>query len=153
MPNSTTHLIISLLFVIALLWIFNTLNLQMSAFSVVLLLAIVIFSSLFADIDMKRSKIRDVLSLLISAVVSAAYLFLVPGSWQYAFVYFIILYFILRYIPTKHRGITHTFKFSLLFSAGLAFIYFFFNPVAEQTVFWFLIAFSSYSLHLLVDRV
>jgi membrane-bound metal-dependent hydrolase YbcI (DUF457 family) len=153
MPDWKTHLIFSLLLVVAWVGTFNLLNVQMTAPDVVLLSLIVVFSSLFPDIDMKNSKMRDVFSLAISATVSAAYLFLFPSSWYYAFVYFIILYLILRYIPTKHRGVTHTFKFSILFSSAIAFLYFIFNPTAADVVFWFVIVLSSYALHLLVDKV
>lgn len=154
MPDWKTHLIFSLLLVVAWMGAFNILKVRIATSNVALLTLVVVFSSLFPDIDMKKSKMRDVFSLVISAAVSAAYLFLFPSSWYYAFVYFIILYLILRYIPTKHRGITHTFKFSLLFSAALASVYFIFNPfMMEDFILWFVIAFSGYGMHLFADRM
>jgi membrane-bound metal-dependent hydrolase YbcI (DUF457 family) len=154
MPDWKTHLIFSLFLVIVWIGILNLFDVYLSLSSAAIMMILITFSSLFPDIDMRRSKMRDMLSLVISGVVSAVYLFLFPNSWYYAFVYFVVLYFILRYIPTKHRGITHSFKFSLPFSAALASVYFVFTPfMMEEFILWFVIVLSSYGLHLAVDKV
>lgn len=153
MPGWKVHLIFSLLLMIAWMSLFHFTNTRLEPSDIIFLLVFVTFSSLFPDVDMNRSKIRDVFSLFVAAAVSAVYLLLFPNSWYYAFVYFVILYLILRYIPTKHRGVTHTFRFSALFSLVLAATYFIFNPFSlEDFALWFLLVFSSYSLHLLVEK-
>lgn len=153
MPEWKTHLIFSLFLVVVWMSIFYFVGLVLSLHTLIALLMFTTLSSLFPDIDMKRSKIRDFFSVAISALVSAAYLVFFIESWYYAFVYFILLYFILKYIPTKHRGIAHTFKFSVAFSLALASVYFIFNPFKfEEFVLWFVIVFSGYNLHLVLDK-
>lgn len=153
MPRWKIHLILSLFLVVAWMSLLNFANFRLSPPDIIFLLTFVTFASLFPDVDMNRSKIRDVFSLSIAAAVSAVYLFLFPSIWYYAFVYFVILYFILRYIPTKHRGVTHSLRFSILFSLALAAVYFIFNVfLFEKFVLWFVIVFSSYNLHLAVEK-
>lgn len=153
MPNWKGHLIVSLFLVIAWISIFYFADFQLDFWNLPVLIILTIFASLFPDVDMKRSKIRDVFSFVIAAILVGAYVFFYTATWYYAPVYFILLYLILKYLPTKHRGIAHTFKFSVLFSLVIASIYFTFARFsAELFLFWFLISFSSYNLHLLLDK-
>ena len=153
MPNWKGHLIFSLFLVIAWISIFYFANFQLSLGSLSALIIITIFASLFPDVDMKRSKIRDVVSFIIATILVGVYVFFYTTTWYYAPVYFILLYLILKYLPTKHRGVTHTFKFSILFSFVIATVYFAFAQFsAEIFLFWFFISFSSYNLHLLLDK-
>ena len=128
MPDWKTHFIFSLFLTITWISIFYFADLQLSFESLVALIVLTVFTSLFPDIDMKRSKIRDVVSFTVAAVVVTTYIFFFADTWYYGPVYFVLLYFILKYLPTKHRGITHTFKFSILFSAVLASVYLIFSP-------------------------
>ena len=154
MPDWKTHFIFSLFLVITWISIFYFADLQLSFGSLVALVVLTVFTSLFPDIDTRRSKIRNVVSMAIAAIVAGVYMFFYMETWYYAPVYFILLYLIFKYLPTKHRGITHTFKFSVLFSAGLASVYMVFNPfMLERLVFWFVVVFSSYALHLALDRI
>ncbi len=154
MPDWKTHLVYSLFLVIAWLNIFYLIGISLGLFTILTLFVFTIFPSLFADVDMKKSKIRDVFSIVISTLVAVAYLIFFIESWYYAFVYFILLYFILKYIPTKHRGVTHSFKFSLIFSLAITAIYFIFNQFTfEKFVLWFTVVFSSYCVHLVTDKL
>jgi len=153
MPDWKTHLIFSLFLVVAWLSIFHFAGLYLSLHNITILVLVTIFSSIFPDVDMKRSKMRDVFSVIFAALVIALYLFFFAETWYYGFAYFILLYLILKYIPTKHRGITHSFKFSIIFSIVLASAYFIFNPfTVADYILWFVVVFSSYSMHLVVDR-
>ncbi len=153
MPDWKTHFIFSLFLVIAWISIFYFTNFQLSVESIVTVVVLIVFTSLFPDIDMRRSKIRDVVSFAVAAVVVGTYLLFYTNTWYYAPIYFALLYLILKYIPTKHRGIAHTFKFSVLFSFVLAAIIMAFVQFSiENFLLWFFIVFSSYSLHLFIDR-
>jgi membrane-bound metal-dependent hydrolase YbcI (DUF457 family) len=153
MPDWKTHFIFSLFLVIAWISIFYFTSFQLGVESIISVFVLTVFTSLFPDIDMRRSKIRDVVSFATAAVIVGAYLFFYSETWYYAPVYFALLYLILKYIPTKHRGIAHTFKFSILFSVVLAAITMAFVKLSiENFLFWFFIVFSSYSLHLFIDR-
>jgi len=165
MPDWKTHFIFGLF--LAILWLSVWLGALQALIhpdvgKIVMLVIFSIFTSLFPDIDIKKSKMRDFVALLVSTVVSVPYVFFFPSSWYYAPIYFVLLYLILKYLPTKHRGITHSVKFSILFSLVLAFLYFIFKEslAAELTVefvpeliLWFFVVFSGYSLHLILDRI
>jgi membrane-bound metal-dependent hydrolase YbcI (DUF457 family) len=68
--------------------------------------------------------------------------------------YFFLAYFLITFIPTKHRGITHTFVFSILFSIlTTSLFYLIFSLDLRKTLFYFSIIFSVYVLHLFLDRL
>ena len=122
--------------------------------SVFLLIALIMFATLFADIDFRNSKIRDVVSLIVSAILSAIYIFLFPQTWYYGLAYFIALYFLLKRIPSKHRGFTHTLKFATVFSLLVVLVmHFVFSLSQNDFIFWFVVTFSAYALHLLLDKL
>jgi hypothetical protein len=103
---------------------------------------------------LKKSKARDISSFLLAFFISTIYIYFYQSTWYYGLVYFLILYFLFKLIPTKHRGIVHTFKFSFLFSLIIVLlIHFLFSLTQTEFLVWFTIIFSSYSLHLLLDRM
>jgi membrane-bound metal-dependent hydrolase YbcI (DUF457 family) len=109
--------------------------------------------SIFPDIDMKKSKSRKIFAIFISFLLALVYILLFPKTWYYGLAYFFLSYFLITLLPTKHRGITHTFTFSILFSILLAsFFYFDFNLDFKSSFFYFSIIFSVYTLHLLLDK-
>jgi len=155
MQDWKSHLIFALL--LAIVWLsavyFLDLFLLMTE-RIVLLVAVVMFTSLFPDIDLRKSKIRDWVSLIVSTIISVAYIFIYRDTWYYGLAYFLILYFLLRSIPSKHRGFTHSPKFAIVFSVIIALlIHFAFDLSQNEFIFWFAVAFSAYSLHLLLDKI
>lgn len=119
-----------------------------------LLVVISLFSTLFPDIDLRISKIRNFVALTTAFGISLVYIYFFQKTWYYSLAYFLILYLLIKIIPTKHRGITHTVKFSFLFSIGILIILnLFLNLNQIENVFWFAIIFSSYNLHLLLDKI
>lgn len=153
MPDWKTHFIFSLFLVIIWISVFNLISFQVSAQVIIALFLVTAFSSLFPDVDMKKSKIRSVVALFVSSVVVALYVIFFTSTWYYAPVYLVLLYLILRYIPTKHRGIVHTFKFSLLFSVVVPALYFIFTDFSlEPFVLLFVASLLGYNMHLLIDK-
>lgn len=120
--------------------------------TIVILGVLTLFSSLFPDIDMKKSKIRDVISMILSLLVAVIYIYRYPAEWFYGIAYFVVLYFLFRSVPTKHHGITHTYRFALVFSLVLVFfVYFLFGLNQIEFLFWLGVIFLSYSTHLMLD--
>lgn len=148
------HLISGLMFVIVLLGIFNFTGFSLSIKDMVMVFLLSSFATLFPDVDMQKSKIRGLVSFMAAAAVSAAYVINYPQTWYYTPVYFSLLYFILKYLPSKHRGILHTFKFAVVFAAAFAvLIYFAFGLTNVRLVLYFAIPLLCYCLHLMLDRV
>ena len=154
MQDWKSHLIFGLLLAIAWLsaiYFFKIFSMILE--KIILLVAVIMFASLFPDIDLKKSKIRDWISIAVAAILSALYIFLFPQTWYYGLAYFLVLYFFLRRIPSKHRGFTHTMKFAVIFSFLLVLLISFALPLdISDFIFWFVIVFSAYSLHLFLDR-
>jgi len=130
------------------------LQLPITFVDMVSLVVLVLFASLFPDVDMRKSRIRGVVSLLTAVGIAFAYLLLYRETWYYAPVYFLVLFFLFRYLPTKHRGITHTYKFAVMFAAALSCLYMLvFSLSLNRLVLWFVILFTAYGLHLVLDRM
>jgi len=154
MPDWKVHIIFGFLFLA--LWL-NTVNnffsIKLSFKSLFILVLVVPFISIFPDIDSKQSKSRKLISLLLSLLISAVYVFLFPSSWYYGIAYFCILYLLMRLLPTKHRGMTHNFLFSLIFSLATTFVlYLALNFGEAGFLSFFLLLFLIYCLHLVLDK-
>lgn len=117
------------------------------------LTAVVVFISVFPDIDMKKSKIRDFVAVIVAFVAALLYIFLFAQTY-YAIIYFFIIYFLIKFFPSKHRGVSHDFYFSIFFSffAVLA-SYLIFSFTQTEFVFWYFVVFLSYNLHLFLDKL
>ncbi|MBS3055302.1 MAG: metal-dependent hydrolase [Candidatus Aenigmarchaeota archaeon] len=148
------HLIFGLLLTTGIISFFYFFQFEISVEVLISLVIVTMFTSLLPDIDLRKSKIRDFVSVISAATISFVFLFLKSAEWYLSIVYFVVLYLFFKNIPTKHRGITHTFKFSFLFSLILSIIfYFMFNLDFQNFLMWFLIIFFSYSLHLVLDKI
>lgn len=118
------------------------------------MMGVTLFTTLFPDIDLRISKIRNLVAILAAFFISIIYTYFFTDTWYYSPVYFVILYILVKIIPTKHRGVAHTIKFSIIFSAGmLLMLNFFLRLNQTENVFWFFVIFLSYNLHLFLDRI
>jgi len=141
-----------LIFWLNLFYFFKILEINpMTSF---ILVALTLFTSIFPDIDLKKSKARDISSILLAFFISIIYIYFYQSTWYYGLVYFLILYFLFKLVPTKHRGVTHTFKFSFIFSLiAVIFIHFLFKLTQTEFLVWFVMIFSSYGFHLVLDKI
>jgi membrane-bound metal-dependent hydrolase YbcI (DUF457 family) len=155
MQSWKTHLIFGLLLTIAWLSAIYFFSFYSLTFETVFILVVLImFATLFPDIDFCNSKIRGVVSLIVSAFLSAIYIFLYSQTWYFGLAYFLALYFLLKRIPSKHRGFTHTLKFATVFSLIIVLVmHFAFSLSQGDFIFWFAVTFSAYALHLLLDKL
>jgi len=148
------HLIFGLLLAILIIGFFYFIQFEISVEVLVSLLIVTMFTTLLPDIDLRKSKIRDFVSVISAVSISFVFLFFKSDEWYLSIIYFLVLYLFFKNIPTKHRGIMHTFKFSFLISLILAIIFYFvFNLDFQNSLMWFLIIFFSYSLHLVLDKI
>jgi len=154
MPDWKVHLIFGLLFLVLWLNIIHIFSPFLLTFQkLFVLLLLVPFVSIFPDIDVKQSKSRRLIALLVSISAASLYIFLFPRTWYYGPAYFLILYFLIKLFPTKHRGLTHSFKFLLVFSlTATCLLYLAFNFRLSEFLFWLLLLFSTYALHLILDK-
>lgn len=154
MPDWKIHLLFGC--ILAIFWfnVFYFGKFITEPLKAIFLLFISLFSTTFADIDEKKSKMRSFISFVLSFSISVAYAFFYINTWYYAPFYFFILFFIFRFIPSKHRGFTHSFKFSVFFSVILTIIlYFIFTLSQNDVLLWFGMIFLSYNLHLFLDTL
>ena len=153
MPDWKTHIVIGLLVALAWAAAFPSLGISSSVEKTASLAFVAAFTAIFPDIDTRSSKMRGVFALVVAASIGCAYAYFFPATWYYALAYFALLYGLAKHLPTKHRGITHTLPFAVLFSAAVVLVYVGFKqPFALLDAgAWFAIALSAYSSHLLAD--
>jgi len=155
MSSWKTHLIFNslLLFV----WIKFLLNYGFvnDYFLLILLIFFSLFLSIFPDVDYSKSRIRDTLALIIASIITIYFfLNLTFNSILSLLISFIFLYILFRFFPTKHRGITHNFWFSVLFSLILTgILWMMFNFSLINFIVYFLFILSGYVSHLFLDMM
>ncbi|MEM5868045.1 MAG: metal-dependent hydrolase [Candidatus Aenigmatarchaeota archaeon] len=154
MPDWKVHLIFGLFlfsFLLSLNHMFSFIDISMK--ESLTLIFLILLVSIFPDIDMKKSKSRQLLALFISTLLALLYFNIFPSSWYFGIAYFFLCYFLIILLPTKHRGITHTIFFSLIFTISLSLLlHFLLSPSFEKTIFYFSTIFSTYLLHILLDK-
>lgn len=155
MPDWKVHLIFGFLFLILWLAVVSIFSFMLLDFQKLLILILLVsFISIFPDIDAKQSKSRRVFSLILSLSTSLIYIFLFPSTWYYGIAYFVVLYFLIALFPTRHRGVTHSFAFSLIFSLIITYIlHLAFNFLEIEFLSWFSLILFAYSLHLFLDKI
>jgi len=141
MPNYRKHLLVGIAIVFIgylILFYFNLIS-----FKHIIFAPFIIFVSIISDIDMKKSKARKVINyvFLLSLLggIIAFYLLLQP---VYLLIITIITFIMIIIYSLRHRSrVTHNPIFGIVISSPLLFI----SP------FLFVIAFLSFSSHLLLD--
>lgn len=155
MPSWKVHLVFNslLLFV----WIKFLLNYSFVNDYILLIFLIFFnsFLSIFPDVDYPKSRIRDVLAVMLASIATIYFfLNLTFNSILSLLVSFVFLYILFKFFPTKHRGITHNFWFSALFSfvlTGILRMMFDFSLI--NFVIYFIFILSGYVSHLFLDMM
>ena len=154
MKDWKSHSIFGLLLAIAFFnFVYFFQVFEISLQFIISLTAVVVFVSVLPDVDLKKSKIRNFIAL-IAAFAAALFYILLFSQIYYAIIYFFIIYFLIKFFPTKHRGMSHNFYFSIFFSFLVILVgYFIFSFSQKEFVFWYFVVFISYNLHLFLDKV
>jgi len=154
MPDWKIHLIFGCLLTIVFLSIVYFLKIQIDILNIFVMSILILFTSVIPDIDLSKSKVRDLVSLILSFVISSAYIVFYPSKWYYSLAFFLILYFLLKNLKTRHRGLSHTLKVSFLFSFFVILIFYFLLKLnVIECLILFTITFFSYTFHLFLDRL
>ena len=155
MPSWKVHLIFNLILVfvwIRILLNYGFLNDYLLIISLVILSS---FLSVFPDIDTPKSKIRNYFSLVIATII-VLYLIinLTIESFLSLFATFIFLYLLFKFFPVKHRGITHSFGFSILFSFVMTVIlWLMFGFSLTEFIVYFFVIIIGYLSHIFLDKL
>ncbi len=113
------------------------------------------FLSIFPDIDSTKSDMRNFFAITLSLIVLFYFVFnSFVESLTFFFFSFVILYLLFRFFPTKHRGITHNFWFSVSVSFIITIVYFFvFKFSFRVSLVYFLFLLSGYISHIILDKI
>ncbi len=154
MPSWRAHISINLIIFFFWLKLLFYLRPEVNIIYPVIILPFVIIASVFPDIDTNKSRIREWFALLLAVILTILYLSkLILENWFNVVVFFFASYFIIKFLPTPHRGITHTPGFSLLFSVPIFFMmYLFIKTDFIISFLVFSIIFISYNSHLFLDK-
>jgi len=152
MPSWKTHLTFNsflLLFWVVLLFNYGLNN----YFLLILLVFFSSFLSIFPDIDTWKSDIRNLFSFVLASVVTVYFFFNMSfNSILSLLVSFILIYIVSRFFPTKHRGVTHRFWFSVFFCLVITVIlWLLFNFFMVSFLVCFFVILSGYLSHLFLD--
>ncbi len=155
MPFWKIHLIFDLIFVVAFIGILFEAGVLENIFSLIFIVFFNIISAIFPDIDTPKSRIRKYISFFLTLIIG---LYLIInfniGSLIFGVTSMILIYLVIRFFPTKHRGITHTFLFGVILSVILTLIlWFLFEFSLEKTGISFLVIFWGYLSHLILDKI
>ena len=113
------------------------------------------FLSTFPDIDSTKSDIRNFFAITLALIVLFYFVFnFFIESLTFFFLGFVILYLLFRFFPTKHRGITHNFWFSVSASFIITIVSFFvFKFSFRVFLVYFLFLLSGYLSHIILDKI
>ena len=155
MPSWKVHTFLSIIMFLSWSIFLFYVGLKFEFYYLATVLFFVVIAGVFADIDSTKSKIRELVSLVLSIlVILGLFMYLKPEKWYYLPLYFILVYFFFKYLPTQHRGFTHTFSFSFFLSIGITiFLLFVFNLDFLMALLTFFILFVVYSSHIFLDRL
>lgn len=129
----------------------STIDFGMKAWKMGILVFLFILSSVFADIDSTKSKVRKLISLVMAFLFSVLIIFV--AEWFYVPISFLLVYIALRFFPTVHRGILHTFKFSVVFSLIIGLILIIIGFTTTELLLSLILILISYNSHLVLDGI
>jgi hypothetical protein len=155
MPSWKTHLTVNSFLLLIWVVLFFNYNLINNYFLLILLVFFSSFLSIFPDIDTWKSDIRNLLSFLLASVLTIYFFFNMSFNSIFSLlISFILIYVLFRFFPTKHRGITHKFWFSMFFSFMLTIIlWMLFNFSMISFLVYFAVLLSGYLSHLFLDAL
>ncbi len=152
MPDYKVHLIFGFVFCAILYYVFRQLIL-LDIKSTAISLLLIGFAALFPDVDHQNSKIhRWVKSIIIIIAIIVIGVICYPNlkiAFIASFGSGMFLYILLTWFKPKHRGITHTFKFSIIFSIFIGIITLF----TFHTLIPALFSFLAYNSHIILDKL
>lgn len=155
MPSWKIHLIFDLIFVIVFVGTLFGVGLLDNILLLIFLVLFNLLATIFPDIDTPKSKIRHYFSLILALVVTSYLLINFSlGSILSVIATFFFIYLVIRFLPTKHRGVTHTVWFSIILSFGLTFIlWLMFGFSGFEFGVYYLVILWGYLSHLILDKL
>ncbi len=154
MPSWKVHLIFNSL--ILFLWIRFLLNYSFIK-DYILLIFLVFFNmflTIFPDVDSSKSKIRNVFAVILASMITVYLLLNSNYNFVYLLIGFISFYILFRFFPTKHRGFTHSFWFSILLSFIITtVIWITFSSFLLNLGIYFFFILSGYLSHIFLDKI
>ena len=155
--NYKQHIIGGLL--ISFIYIFSTFKIfNWNINTLMIALPIIIYYSIFADIDHRMSKITNFMLITsaflitlgyLSSVMKYEYLTLLPNTLILIGIILLILTLFSSSNMIKHRGILHTLRFTLLSPLILIFVI----KLNKENIHIYILAFISYWSHLFLDKI
>ena len=155
MPSWKTHLTFNFFVLLVLVIILLNHGFIENYFLLIFLVFFSSFLSIFPDIDTWKSNIRNLFSFLLASIVTVYFFFTMSFDSVFSFIIsFVLIYIFLRFFPTKHRGITHKFSFSVSLSFMLTIVlWILFNFSTISFLVYFLVLLSGYLSHLFLDAL
>ena len=154
MPRWRVHLLFNSIVIFFWFKLLSSLNLIADSTILLIMIFFSYFLSIFPDIDHSQSPIRRIFSGILACIVTINFftnpsidiILLLPA-------FFVLLYILFKFFPTKHKGITHKFWFSIIFSFLVSIMLgIVFNLSFTYFMIYFLFILSGYLSHLILDK-
>jgi len=155
MPSWKIHLTFNLIF-IPLFWkIFLGQLFLENIFLFCMILFLYGFFSVFADLDTSKSKVRDYTSFILATIITFFLMLIINFNFVFTLpISFLLVYFFLKYMPTKHRGFTHSIKFAFIFPFFIVLIMKFAIGFSyESMIIYTIFLFLGYFFHIILDKI
>ncbi len=155
MPSWKTHLSFNFFILLVLIIILLNHGFIENYFLLILLIFFSSFLSIFPDVDSWKSNIRNLFSFILASIITIYFFFNMSfNSISSLVVSFIFIYILFRFFPTKHRGITHNFWFSVFFClVATTMLWMLFNFSMISFLVYFAVLLSGYLSHLFLDAL
>ena len=155
MPSWKAHIVFNLVFMTLFVVFLNQAGIIENFLISLSLIFLSSLASVIPDLDSTKSKVRDRFSMVLAGIIVLFIAIkLSIESISTGVIGFIVLYLILRFLPMKHRGVTHTVKFGLAFSLVFSLLLLFaFGGSFLEFFLYFAFIFLGYLSHILLDMV
>jgi hypothetical protein len=154
MPSWKIHFIFNSLFLFV--WVRFLLNYSFIT-DYILLIFLMFFNTfltIFPDVDSSKSKIRNVFAFMLASMITIYFFFNSNYNFVYLLIGFLSFYILFKYFPTKHRGFTHSFWFSIFLSLIItSMTWMIFRSSLLNLSVYFLFILSGYLSHIFLDKI
>jgi len=155
MPSWKTHITVNSFLLLVWILLFLNYGFINNYFLLILLIFFSSFLSIFPDIDTWKSEIRNFFSFVLASIITVYFFFNMGFNSIFSLlISFVLIYVLLRFFPTKHRGITHKFTSSVVFCLIITIVlWLLFNFSMISFLVYFAVILSGYLSHLFLDAL
>ena len=154
MPSWKIHVIFNLIFLIPVILYYFRTEIFQNLILIFILIFLNILTSVIPDLDTPKSNVRKYFSFVLTFFIIIIFYLL---NFEINFrttVALIFLFLIIRFFPTKHRGVTHEFSFCVILSFIInVILWLIFRFSIFDFCFYYLVILWGFVSHIILDGI